>query len=47
MPRLDVWMNGEFVATWSTDRGHVLTYDKNWVQSPRARALSLSLPITA
>ena len=47
MPRLDVWMNGELVATWSTDRGHVLTYDKHWVQSPRARALSLSLPITA
>ena len=47
MPRLDVWMNGELVATWSTDRGHVLTYDKHWVQSLRARALSLSLPITA
>ena len=46
MARLGVWMNGEFVATWSTDRGHVLTYDERWVQSPRARALSLSLPIT-
>ncbi|MEO8155055.1 MAG: type II toxin-antitoxin system HipA family toxin [Rhizobacter sp.] len=47
MARLGVWMNGEFVATWSTDRGHLLTYDESWVKSPRARALSLSLPITA
>lgn len=46
--RLAVWMNGELVATWSVDRGsHRLVYDRTWLASPRRRALSLSLPITA
>jgi serine/threonine-protein kinase HipA len=40
-------MNGEFVATWSVDRGsHRLTYDKTWLDAPERRSLSLSLPIT-
>jgi serine/threonine-protein kinase HipA len=45
---LAIWMNGEFVGTWSVDRGsHRLTYDKTWLDSPRRRSLSLSLPITS
>jgi serine/threonine-protein kinase HipA len=41
-------MNGERVGTWSVDRGsHRLTYDKTWLDSPRRRSLSLSLPITS
>jgi serine/threonine-protein kinase HipA len=44
---LAVWMNGELVGTWAVQRGtHVFTYDASWLQSPRRRALSLSLPIT-
>jgi len=43
-----VWMNGERVGEW----GHLRTgtpyfrYEEAWVNSPRSRALSLSLPIT-
>jgi serine/threonine-protein kinase HipA len=45
---LALWMNGERVGTWSVDRGsHRLAYDKTWVDSPRRRSLSLSLPITS
>lgn len=46
---LVVWMNGQRVGTW----GHTRTgrdsfrYDPEWVTSPFARNLSLSLPITA
>ena len=42
-------MNGEFVGEWSTSRhGTALfRYADSWVQSPRARPLSLSLPITS
>lgn len=49
MPSLGVWMNGERVGEWATLRGGtpVLRYAESWVGSPRARALSLSLPITA
>ena len=49
MPSLMVWMNGERVGEWTTLRTgtHVFHYDASWVQSPNARALSLSLPITA
>jgi serine/threonine-protein kinase HipA len=40
-------MNGQFVGTWTVDRGsHRFTYDENWLESPKRRALSLSLPIT-
>ena len=44
---LNVWMNGELVAVWSRTRtgGHRLAYEETWLQSPRRRSLSLSLPI--
>jgi serine/threonine-protein kinase HipA len=46
--RLAIWMNGELVGTWRVDRGsHRLSYDRSWIESPRQRSLSLSLPITA
>lgn len=46
---LDVWMNGEHVGVWHASRSGVPTfrYDPQWVRSPAARALSLSLPLTA
>jgi serine/threonine-protein kinase HipA len=45
--RLAIWMNGELVGTWRVDRGsHRLSYDRSWIESPRQRSLSLSLPIT-
>lgn len=45
---LNAWMNGELVGRWSVDRGsHRFRYDPSWPLSPRARALSLSLPIDA
>ncbi|MDB5819252.1 MAG: hipA [Rhizobacter sp.] len=45
---LGIWMNGERVGVWSRTRGarvHTLTYARSWVDSPRVRPLSLSLPI--
>jgi serine/threonine-protein kinase HipA len=41
-------MNGELVGKWTTSRTGtpILRYEESWVQSPRVRALSLSLPIT-
>jgi serine/threonine-protein kinase HipA len=49
VPSLIVWMNGERVGEWGTRRTGTpfFRYAESWVQSPRARALSLSLPITA
>jgi serine/threonine-protein kinase HipA len=45
---LCVWMNGEPVATWSVSgASHRLVYQESWLDSPRTRPLSLSLPITA
>ncbi len=45
---LAIWMNGERVGSWRVERGqHHLTYDPAWVASPRGRALSVSLPLTA
>jgi serine/threonine-protein kinase HipA len=46
---LAVWMNGRFVGLWDGTRGGVsrFTYAQSWVESARARPLSLSLPITA
>jgi len=42
--RLEVWMNGLHVATWSVSAGvHRLQYDSDWVVNPDGRALSLSL----
>jgi serine/threonine-protein kinase HipA len=40
-------MNGQFVGTWTVDRGiHRFTYQGSWLQSAQRRPLSLSLPIT-
>ena len=49
MASLTVWMNGERVGDWTTLRTGtpVFRYDASWAQSPSARALSLSIPITA
>jgi serine/threonine-protein kinase HipA len=46
---LNVWMNGELVGVWfSTRSGNpAFAYEESWLRSPAARALSLSLPITA
>lgn len=45
---LGLWMNGELVGHWRVDRGaSTLTYARSWLQSDKARSLSLSLPITA
>lgn len=43
-------MNGERVGEWGTLRGRTTSffrYEESWVNSPRGRALSLSLPFTA
>jgi serine/threonine-protein kinase HipA len=42
-------MNGELVGEWTASRTGtpLFRYADAWPQSPRARALSLSLPITA
>ncbi|WP_026284773.1 type II toxin-antitoxin system HipA family toxin [Thiomonas sp. FB-6] len=42
-----LWMNGEPVARWTLTarRDHELLYDAAWLQNPRRRALSLSLPL--
>ena len=41
-------MNGEFVGAWTIARGiHAFAYESKWTESPRARSLSLSLPITS
>ena len=44
-----VWMNGQHVGVWSHSRNKVsvFQYAPTWAQSPAARALSLSLPMTA
>ena len=49
MATLAVWMNGEHVADWSTGRNGtpILRYTRAWTESTHARAISLSLPITA
>ena len=49
MPALNVWMNGELVGEWTTLRTQtpVFRYARTWAESSRARALSLSLPLTA
>ena len=46
MAGLHVWMNGEAVASWQqVASGSRLTYLASWLASPRARPLSLSLPL--
>ena len=49
MAALEIWMNGEHVGVWYASRSAVpiFKYDPQWVMSFSARALSLSLPITA
>jgi serine/threonine-protein kinase HipA len=49
MATLAVWMNGERVGSWTTGRTGkpVFRYARDWTDSPNARAISLSLPITA
>ncbi len=43
-----VWMNGERVGAWQRSRtgAHRLTYESDWLESARARPLSLSLAIS-
>lgn len=44
---LKAWMNGELVGTWLVDRNsHTFRYEPSWLESPRRRSLSLSLPIS-
>jgi serine/threonine-protein kinase HipA len=44
---LKAWMNGELVGTWLVDRSsHAFRYEPSWLESPRRRSLSLSLPIS-
>ena len=45
---LVVWMNGERVGVWAQPRAGSpsFQYDADWVASPAARVLSLSLPFT-
>lgn len=44
---LKAWMNGELVGTWLVDRNsHAFRYEPSWLESPRRRSLSLSLPIS-
>jgi serine/threonine-protein kinase HipA len=45
--RLHVWMNGDPVGIWqaSSGSGPVFHYDASWLDSPRCRPLSLSLPL--
>ncbi|RZJ04455.1 MAG: type II toxin-antitoxin system HipA family toxin, partial [Rubrivivax sp.] len=49
MAALAVWMNGVAVGTWTHTRAGsaAFVYDTDWVASSTARALSLSLPLTA
>lgn len=49
MSALEVWMNGRHVGTWRRVRGErdQLIYDREWLEDPQSRALSLSLPVTA
>jgi serine/threonine-protein kinase HipA len=48
MPSLNVWMNGEFVGEWTNSRSGnpIFRYTESWMESPRVRPLSLSLPLT-
>jgi serine/threonine-protein kinase HipA len=44
---LNAWMNGELVGTWLVDRNsHAFRYEPTWLESPRRRSLSLSVPIS-
>lgn len=45
--RLVVWMNGQAVGTWTlgSHGQHAFAYHDDWLASPLARPLSLSLPL--
>lgn len=45
--QLAAWMNGEAVGTWTLGANgqHAFTYRDDWLASPRARPLSLSMPL--
>jgi serine/threonine-protein kinase HipA len=44
---LTIWMNTEFVGTWRIKSGvDELEYADEWLENPRGRPLSLSLPFT-
>ena len=45
---LVVWMNGERVGTWRrlSDNDEEFSYDRQWIDSPNARPISLSLPFS-
>jgi serine/threonine-protein kinase HipA len=45
---LDIWMNGLYVGRWERTRSGAdrLTYDREWMEAPEGRPLSLSLPFT-
>ncbi|WP_016954502.1 type II toxin-antitoxin system HipA family toxin [Catenovulum agarivorans] len=44
---LTIWMNAEFVGTWRVKSGvDELQYADEWLENPRGRPLSLSLPFT-
>jgi serine/threonine-protein kinase HipA len=45
---LGVWTNGLRVGRWSVGStgGHSLAYERDWIDSPQGRPLSLSLPFT-
>lgn len=49
MSSLGVWMNGRHVGTWQQVRGgrDRFRYDRDWIEDPQSRALSLSLPMTS
>lgn len=49
MRELWVWMNGEHVGVWYRGRAgsHRFRYETTWLDSPRVRSLSLSMPIAA
>jgi serine/threonine-protein kinase HipA len=44
---LGIWMNGEYVGLWRAGSrgGHELHYDRTWLDSARARPISLSMPL--
>jgi serine/threonine-protein kinase HipA len=48
MQALDVWMNGQFVGTWTQGdrRSSKFQYDADWIQSAYARPLSNALPMS-
>ena len=46
--RLAIWMNGELTGHWSLPSGNgpmEFAYDSSWLESPSARAISLSMPL--